>query len=76
MDGVKRSCLEVIGQRNVNMAKIRQVFPKTPVESADIDSQVEIDAHYLGYLSRQARDIKSFLKDENVKIPNNFNYDS
>ena len=52
-----------------------QVFPKTPVESADIDHQVEIDAHYLGYLSRQARDIKSFLKDENVKIPKNINYD-
>ena len=27
MDGVKRSALEVIGQRNVNMAKIRHIFP-------------------------------------------------
>ena len=26
MDGVKRSCLEIMGQRKVNMAKIRQVF--------------------------------------------------
>ena len=76
MDGVKRSCLEVIGQRNVNMAKIRQIFPTTPTEPIEIDRQVEIDAHYLGYLSRQDRDIKSFLKDENIKIPNNFNYES
>ena len=30
MDGVKRSCLEIIGQRNVNMAKIRQIFPQIP----------------------------------------------
>ena len=26
MDGVKRSILEILGQRNVNMAKIRQIF--------------------------------------------------
>ena len=58
------------------MAKIRQIFPTTPTEPIEIDRQVEIDAHYLGYLSRQDRDIKSFLKDENIKIPNNFNYDS
>ena len=30
MDGVKRSCLEIMGQRKVNMAKIRQVFPDIP----------------------------------------------
>ena len=30
MDGVKRSCLQIIGQRNLNMAKIRQVFPNIP----------------------------------------------
>jgi hypothetical protein len=31
MDGVKRSCLEVMGQRKVNMAKIRQIFTDIPV---------------------------------------------
>ena len=30
MDGVKRSCLEIMGQRKVNMAKIRQVFSDIP----------------------------------------------
>ena len=31
MDGVKRSCLEIMGQRKVNMAKIRQVFTHIPI---------------------------------------------
>ena len=31
MDGVKRSCLEVMGQRKVNMAKIRQIFTDIPL---------------------------------------------
>jgi len=76
MDGVKRSCLEIMGQRNVNMAKIRQVFSDIPVFSDVIENQVVIDAHYMGYLKRQERDIKSFKKDESVIIPKNINYEN
>jgi len=76
MDGVKRSALEVIGQRNVNMAKIRQIFPTIPAYEERLDKQVEIDAHYLGYLGRQSHDIESFKKDESIIIPKNINYDS
>ena len=76
MDGVKRSCLEIIGQRNVNMAKIRQVFPAIPAHNKSIENQVVIDAHYRGYLGRQSQDIKSFKNDEAVIIPENLNYDS
>ena len=76
MDGVKRSGLEVIGQRNVKMSKIRQIFPDIPLYEQSLDNQVEIDAHYLGYLNRQSNDIKSFKRDESISIPLNFNYDS
>ena len=74
MDGVKRSCLEVMGQRKVNMAKIRQIFTDIPAFSDSIEKQVVTDAHYMGYLKRQERDIKSFKKDESVIIPENINY--
>ena len=76
MDGVKRSVLEIIGQRNVNMAKIRQIFPSIPDFGVTLDKQVEINAHYLGYLNRQAQDINAYKKDESLLIPKNFNYDS
>ncbi len=76
MDGVKRSCLEVMGQRKVNMAKIRQVFTDIPVFPQSIEKQVVTDAHYMGYLKRQERDIKSFKKDESVIIPKNINYEN
>ena len=76
MDGVKRSCLEVMGQRKVNMAKIRQIFRDIPLFPASIEKQVVTDAHYMGYLKRQERDIKSFKKDESVIIPNNINYEN
>ena len=76
MDGVKRTALEIIGQRNVNMAKIRQIFTSIPKYERELDKQVEIDAHYLGYLDRQSQDIESFRKDESINIPVHFNYDS
>ncbi len=75
MDGVKRSVFEVIGQRNLNMAKIRHIFPQIPSFDAHLDRQVEIDAHYSGYLARQSHDINSFKKDESIIIPKNINYD-
>tara|TARA_B100000963_G_C22535366_1_gene629519 strand:- start:626 stop:1219 length:594 start_codon:yes stop_codon:yes gene_type:complete len=76
LDGVKRSCLEIMGQRKVNMSKIRQIFTDIPVFPHFIEKQVVTDAHYMGYLKRQERDIKSFKKDESVIIPKNLNYDN
>ena len=75
MDGVKRSCLEIMGQRKVNMAKIRQVFQDIPSFPRSIEKQVVTDAHYMGYLSRQDRDIESFKKDESVIIPEGIDYE-
>ncbi len=76
MDGVKRSCLEVMGQRKVNMVKIRQIFRDIPLFPASIEKQVVTDAHYMGYLKRQERDIKSFKKDESVIIPKDIKYEN
>ncbi len=75
MDGVRRSCMEVIGQRNVKLSKLREIFPSIPSYNTSFDKQVEIDAHYAGYLPRQQRDINAFNKDEALQIPINFNYD-
>ena len=34
-----------------------------------IDEQVEINAHYMGYLKKQKSDILAFKRDENLSIP-------
>ena len=51
-----------------------------PTENAnisvkEIDDQLEINAHYRGYLKKQKADILAFKRDENLKIPLNVNYD-
>ena len=75
-DGVKRSGLEVLSLKNVNLDKLRSIWANIPQYGASIDKQVEIDAHYAGYLIRQSHDIKAFKKDEGLKIPEAIEYDS
>ena len=73
-DGVLRSANQILSQKGVNMNKIREIWPKIPIFSNEIDDQIEINAHYKGYLSKQKADILAFKRDENLIIPDNINY--
>ena len=75
-DGVRRNIIEIMSQRNLNMAKIRQIYPQVPSFGSMFDNQVEIDIHYKGYLKRQLNDIEAFRRDENLLIPKSINYES
>ena len=74
-DGILRSSNEVLTQKDVNMSKIREIWPEVPYFSKEIDEQVEINAHYRGYLKKQKADILAFKRDENLIIPDKINYD-
>ena len=73
-DGVLRSSNEVLSQKGVNMLKIREIWPEIPYFSKEIDEQIEINAHYMGYLKKQKADILAFKRDENLIIPDNVDY--
>ena len=74
-DGVFRSADEILSQKCVNMSKIRKIWPEILDNGAEIDEQIEINSHYRGYLKKQRADILAFKRDENLKIPDNINYD-
>ncbi len=74
-DGILRSSNELLTQKDVNMIKIREIWPEIPYFSKEIDEQVEINAHYRGYLKKQKADILAFKRDENLIIPDKINYD-
>tara|TARA_B000000437_G_scaffold131867_1_gene95588 strand:- start:835 stop:2706 length:1872 start_codon:yes stop_codon:yes gene_type:complete len=74
-DGVKRNAIEILSQKSVNMIKIREIWPEIKYISREIDEQIEIKAHYKGYLKKQNADILAFKRDENLKIPENIDYD-
>ena len=74
-DGVLRSSNEILTQKGVDMNKIREIWTDIPFFSKEIDEQVEINAHYRGYLKKQKADILAFKRDENLIIPDKINYD-
>ncbi len=74
-DGVLRSSNEILTQKGVDMIKIREIWSDMPFFSKEIDEQVEINAHYRGYLKKQKADILAFKRDENLIIPDKINYD-
>jgi len=75
-DGVLRKSSEILAQKGVNMKKIREIWPKIPFFNDKIDEQIEINAHYKGYLKKQKADILAFKRDENLIIPDKINYDN
>jgi tRNA uridine 5-carboxymethylaminomethyl modification enzyme len=74
-DGVLRSSNEILTQKGVDMNIIRKIWADIPFFSKEIDEQVEINAHYRGYLKKQKADILAFKRDENLIIPDKINYD-
>jgi len=74
-DGILRSSNEILTQKGVDMSKIREIWPDVPFFNHEIDEQVEINAHYRGYLKKQKADILAFKRDENLIIPDKINYD-
>ena len=76
MDGVKRTGFDILGLKGVSLNRLRQIWADIPQYELCIDKQVEVDAHYLGYLKKQSKDVESFKKDESIIIPETINYDS
>ena len=74
-DGVKRTGVEVLALQDVTLKQLRNIWVNIPQFDRYIDEQVEIDAHYSGYLKKQTHDIEAFKKDEAIIIPADINYD-
>ena len=74
-DGVKRNAFHILSRDGVTFDKIRSIWSNIPNASREEEEQLEISAHYSGYLGKQKADIVAFRRDENLLIPENIDYD-
>jgi tRNA uridine 5-carboxymethylaminomethyl modification enzyme len=58
----------------VDIARLTLIWPELGQFAPEIIEQLEIDAHYAGYLDRQDADIIAFRRDESLLIPDGFDY--
>jgi len=72
-DGVKRSAFDILSREGVDFDKIRSIW-EIPYYPKKVEEQLEINAHYSGYLEKQEADIIAFRKDESLIIPENIDY--
>lgn len=75
-DGTRRSILDLLSYPNIGFDDIAPIWPEIREWRLDIREQVEIEALYKSYLERQQADIDLFKQEENLKIPDDFDYDS
>lgn len=75
MDGVKRNALELLANNNVGLAGLVKIWPEFQQVPAEIIQQLSIEAAYSVYLDKQQSDISTFRRDEEIRIPENFDYD-
>jgi len=75
-DGVRRSAVELLALPEVDVPRLACIWPELGGIPRDIAEQLEIDAHYAGYLDRQEADIIAFRRDESLSLPGDFNYDA
>ncbi len=73
-DGIKRTGFDLLARKGVSFRKIRSIWKDIPEADKSEEEQIEIMAHYAGYLDKQEADILAFRRDENLIIPNNIDY--
>jgi tRNA uridine 5-carboxymethylaminomethyl modification enzyme len=67
-DGQRRSAFELLSHPHIGVVELSGFGPPWRL-APNIAAQLEIDAKYDVYLSRQAADIASYRRDESLELP-------
>ena len=73
-DGQRRTAFELLSYPYVSISDLAKIWPRFGEFAPNISEQIEIDAKYDVYLSRQAADIAAYRRDESFELPDNFDY--
>ncbi|HKA81382.1 MAG TPA: tRNA uridine-5-carboxymethylaminomethyl(34) synthesis enzyme MnmG [Xanthobacteraceae bacterium] len=73
-DGQRRSAFELLSHPDIGIARLAHIWPQLGALPPKIAEQIEIDAKYDVYLSRQAADIAAYRRDESLELPESLDY--
>jgi tRNA uridine 5-carboxymethylaminomethyl modification enzyme len=73
-DGQRRTAFELLSYPSVSMADLARIWPRFGDLTPKIAEQIEIDAKYDVYLSRQAADVAAYRRDESFTLPDDLDY--
>jgi tRNA uridine 5-carboxymethylaminomethyl modification enzyme len=73
-DGQRRTAFELLSYPHIAMADLAKIWPRFGALENNIAEQIEIDAKYDVYLSRQAADVAAYRRDESFTLPDDLDY--
>ncbi len=73
-DGRRRGFSELLAYRDIGFDDLARLWPQITAWPAFAREQIEIDAAYAGYMSRQDADIALFRRDESLSLPADLDY--
>jgi tRNA uridine 5-carboxymethylaminomethyl modification enzyme len=73
-DGQRRSAFDILSYPDVGISDLARIWPAFGELDGKIAEQLEIDAKYHVYLSRQAADVESYRRDESLVLGEQLDY--
>ena len=73
-DGQRRTAFELLSYPSITVTHLANIWPRFAELAPKIAEQIEIDAKYNVYLSRQAADIAAYRRDESFELPDDFDF--
>jgi len=73
-DGIHRSAMDLLSFKGVDLQKLTNIWPDLSSLDKGVRDQLEKDAIYVNYIDRQSSAVEAMRKDEQLSIPENFNF--
>ncbi|MBD9496493.1 tRNA uridine-5-carboxymethylaminomethyl(34) synthesis enzyme MnmG [Ensifer sp. ENS01] len=74
-DGQRRTAFEILSYPDQSIAGLQPIWPELSAIGPRVVEALEIDAVYAVYMDRQAADIAGIQREENLAIPDGFDFD-
>lgn len=71
-----QNLMAILRRPQITLAHLQEWFPETATLAPDALEQLDIEAHYGGYLDRQEKEIIAFREEQGLEIPTSLDYDN
>ncbi|HIM43228.1 MAG TPA: tRNA uridine-5-carboxymethylaminomethyl(34) synthesis enzyme MnmG [Rhodospirillales bacterium] len=76
LDGIKRSAKALLAYPGIELDRLAAIWPELSCIPPAIAEQLKIESGYAGYIERQEADIRAFRRDEQLKLPDDLDFDA
>lgn len=73
-DGIRRSAYDLLAFPDIDLARLKRIWPELGEIDSRIGDALEIEAQYAVYLERQKADVAAMEREETLLIPQSIDF--